>query len=125
MEEATPPVIRCSLTKACHGELTNFPIRHGPSISHPVGDIREPIPRPLRRRDGVEIGIGGLRGLRKTAGLLTDLEAEVRQAASELAYMTGLDSLRLGGNWRLLLAVELFFIARSHGGREWDAMVLR
>ena len=75
-----------------HGEkLTDFPVRNGPGIGHPVSYIGAPIPSPFRRRNGIEIGIGGILRGRETAGLLADLEAEVGEASLSASRVTDFD----------------------------------
>ena len=94
--------------------LTNFPVRNGPRIGHPVGDIGAPVPGALGRRDRVEVGIGGVFGRSKAALLLTDLPAEVREApleARHLAAAGGLDGR--GGGRAVLLLVDFFVLGHD------------
>ncbi len=123
IEVSAPPHSRKSIDNACRGGLTNFPVRDGPGVGHPVGDIGAPAPSALGRRNGVEIGIGGSLGGSKAALLLTDLKAETGQASLGAGHVTDFDRLDGGRGWgATLLVVEGFVIVGCHGG--WWYMIV-
>lgn len=97
------------------GLLTNFPVRHCPGIGHPVGDIRAPVPCPLRRRDGVEISIGSAVRRGKAALLVTDCETEA--AFLQAGHVTSDNGLVGGGDGGAILLIEGFIIVGCHDGR--------
>ena len=108
--------------------LTNFPIRHCPSIGHPIRNVSAPVPCPLRRRDRIKVGIGCVLGRRKAAGLLSHFEAESWEAASELAYVAGSNGLldsRCNRRSMFLAVVEDLVVAGGAHGRIllWDRVL--
>lgn len=126
MDEAEHSNVNTTQLKVLSSKLTNFPIRHRPRIGHPVGHIRSPVPCSLRGRDGIKVGIGCILGRCKAAGLLSNFEAETRETAAELAYVTGSNGLLNGrGNRRGMLLAIVEDLVVGHGGVMLWGRVLR
>lgn len=73
-----------------HGR-SDFPVRDGPGIGHPIGDIGLPGPCALGRGDRVEVGVGSIFGGREAALLLVDCETEAGETPFEAGCVTDLD----------------------------------
>lgn len=104
---------------------TDFPIRDCPGVGHPVGHIRHHAPGPLRRRNGVKVGIGGIWGCGKTAGFLVDGKAEAK-APLEAGRRTLFDRLdrRELGVMLLEATVGCFVVVvRCHGRCSWKTKI--
>ena len=101
--------------------LTDFPVGDSPSVGHPVGDVRAPVPCSLRWRDWVEVGIGSVLRGSEAALLLTDLKAELGYASSEARHLSLLDRFVDDLRWSLLLEGVLLVEGR-HAGLYWSCM---
>ena len=95
---------------------TNFPIRDGPGVGHPVGHIGAPIPGTLRRRNGVEVGIGRIRRGGETRRLLIDNPAEAMTLLESggVAHFGGRRRID-GGDILLVRGASSFVVGGRHG----------